>query len=170
MVAKRQCSSKAAGMFKNTFQSGFLSILYSIGSKPLQIWEKKVNLERKYSERFGCVSDEHHDRVWPPVLRMLQSQYCCRYRWELVRYCPKVGPFCSIDFPGNCSNECQYLIFLLQRNYDCDMCLMEVASSPESEHKTLSLWNYLFVALYTLQDMYSLRRFLMHVSLCWFSD
>lgn len=34
---------KAAGeMFKNTFQSGFLSILYSIGSKPLQIWDKKV--------------------------------------------------------------------------------------------------------------------------------
>jgi hypothetical protein len=31
-------------MFKNTFQSGFLSILYSIGSKPLQIWEKKVRL------------------------------------------------------------------------------------------------------------------------------
>lgn len=29
-------------MFRNTFQSGFLSILYSIGSKPLQIWESKV--------------------------------------------------------------------------------------------------------------------------------
>jgi len=29
-------------MFKNTFQSGFLSILYSIGSKPLQIWKKEV--------------------------------------------------------------------------------------------------------------------------------
>merc|ERR1711988_1269086 len=29
-------------MFKNTFQSGFLSILYSIGSKPLQIWVKEV--------------------------------------------------------------------------------------------------------------------------------
>ncbi|CAE8662426.1 unnamed protein product [Polarella glacialis] len=29
-------------MFKNTYQSGFLSILYSIGSKPLQIWDKKV--------------------------------------------------------------------------------------------------------------------------------
>ena len=28
-------------MFKNTFQSGFLSILYSIGSKPLQIWDKQ---------------------------------------------------------------------------------------------------------------------------------
>lgn len=29
-------------MFKNTFQSGFLSLLYSIGTKPLQIWDKKV--------------------------------------------------------------------------------------------------------------------------------
>ena len=29
-------------MFKETFQSGFLSILYSIGSKPLQIWDKQV--------------------------------------------------------------------------------------------------------------------------------
>uniref|UniRef100_A0A3Q3X783 CFA20 domain-containing protein n=1 Tax=Mola mola TaxID=94237 RepID=A0A3Q3X783_MOLML len=29
-------------MFKNKFQSGFLSILYSVGSKPLQMWESKV--------------------------------------------------------------------------------------------------------------------------------
>ncbi|KAL0397390.1 UNVERIFIED_CONTAM: Cilia- and flagella-associated protein 20 [Sesamum calycinum] len=36
-------NSKAAEeMFKNTFQSGFLSILYSLGSKPLQIWDKEV--------------------------------------------------------------------------------------------------------------------------------
>jgi hypothetical protein len=28
-------------MFKNTFQSGFLSILYSLGTKPLQIWDKE---------------------------------------------------------------------------------------------------------------------------------
>lgn len=34
--------STEQNMFKNTFQSGFLSILYSIGSKPLQIWDKKV--------------------------------------------------------------------------------------------------------------------------------
>lgn len=33
-------------MFKNTFQSGFLSVLYSIGSKPLQIWDKKVRRRR----------------------------------------------------------------------------------------------------------------------------
>lgn len=29
-------------MFRNTFQSGFLSIFYSIGSKPLDIWDAKV--------------------------------------------------------------------------------------------------------------------------------
>ncbi|KAM7542206.1 hypothetical protein Aperf_G00000006560 [Anoplocephala perfoliata] len=29
-------------MFRNTFQSGFLSILFSMGSKPLQIWDKRV--------------------------------------------------------------------------------------------------------------------------------
>ncbi|MBN3293971.1 CFA20 protein, partial [Polypterus senegalus] len=29
-------------MYRNSFQSGFLSILYSVGSKPLQIWDKKV--------------------------------------------------------------------------------------------------------------------------------
>ena len=29
-------------LFKNTYQSGFLSILYSIGSKPLQIWSKHI--------------------------------------------------------------------------------------------------------------------------------
>jgi len=29
-------------MFKNKFQSGFLSILYSIGSKPLEIWNQNV--------------------------------------------------------------------------------------------------------------------------------
>lgn len=34
--------ASSSEMFKNTFQSGFLSILYSIGSKPLQIWDKKV--------------------------------------------------------------------------------------------------------------------------------
>jgi hypothetical protein len=28
-------------MFRNAFQSGFLSVLYSIGSKPLEIWDKQ---------------------------------------------------------------------------------------------------------------------------------
>ena len=38
----REGSALGKAMFKNTFQSGFLSILYSIGSKPLQIWEREV--------------------------------------------------------------------------------------------------------------------------------
>lgn len=29
-------------MLRNTFQSGFLSLLYSMGSKPLQLWEEKT--------------------------------------------------------------------------------------------------------------------------------
>ncbi|VDP79677.1 unnamed protein product [Echinostoma caproni] len=36
-------------MFRNTFQSGFLSILLSVGSKPLQIWDKK---ERSYKTNY----------------------------------------------------------------------------------------------------------------------
>lgn len=41
-VVRHKLRQKKKKMFKNTFQSGFLSILYSIGSKPLQIWDKKV--------------------------------------------------------------------------------------------------------------------------------
>ena len=41
-------------MFRNTFQSGFLSILYSIGSKPLQIWEKEVQPKLNTSDE--CVA------------------------------------------------------------------------------------------------------------------
>ena len=42
-------------MFKNTFQSGFLSILYSIGSKPLQIWDKqgKPGMQQR---AIGCLT------------------------------------------------------------------------------------------------------------------
>ncbi|GBF93003.1 cilia- and flagella-associated protein, partial [Raphidocelis subcapitata] len=29
-------------MFKNSYQSGFLSLFYAIGSKPLQIWDQEV--------------------------------------------------------------------------------------------------------------------------------
>jgi hypothetical protein len=44
-------------MFKNAYQSGFLSILYSIGSKPLQIWDKNsTNL-------FNIVQNGHIKRL-----------------------------------------------------------------------------------------------------------
>ena len=34
-------TASAATMFNNSYQAGFMSILYSIGSKPLQIWDKE---------------------------------------------------------------------------------------------------------------------------------
>ncbi|CAL5220233.1 g2209 [Coccomyxa viridis] len=46
LIQPGQCSSEGQGlqivMFRNTFQSGFLSILYSLGSKPLEIWQGEV--------------------------------------------------------------------------------------------------------------------------------
>ena len=43
-------------MFKNTFQSGFLSLFYAVGTKPLQIWDAQAAPSR------GChvkrVTDE----------------------------------------------------------------------------------------------------------------
>ncbi|RYG53042.1 DUF667 domain-containing protein [archaeon] len=66
-------------MFRNTYQAGFLSILYSIGSKPLQIWDKKgtssvrlcVVLRRAPSAARCAVNEVRslcngiHD--WPPA-------------------------------------------------------------------------------------------------------
>ena len=38
-------------MFKNAYQSGFLSILYSIGSKPLQIWDRQSTCSLIFSTK-----------------------------------------------------------------------------------------------------------------------
>jgi len=61
-------------MFKNTFQSGFLSILYSIGSKPLQIWEKKVshygvNAHRRILTLVAQVRNGHIKRITDPDIQ-----------------------------------------------------------------------------------------------------
>ena len=58
-------------MFKNTFQSGFLSILYSLGSKPLQIWDKEVvdgHVKR-------CHDDDIQSNVLEVVGSNIQSTY-----------------------------------------------------------------------------------------------
>ncbi|KAJ0045649.1 hypothetical protein Pint_05616 [Pistacia integerrima] len=52
-------------MFKNTFQSGFLSILYSLGSKPLQIWDKEVV--------DGHVKRPHDEDIQSNVLEIIGS-------------------------------------------------------------------------------------------------
>ncbi|XP_013713789.2 cilia- and flagella-associated protein 20-like [Brassica napus] len=58
-------------MFKNTFQSGFLSILYSLGSKPLQIWDKEV--EDGHVKR--CHDDDIQSNVLEVVGSNIQSTY-----------------------------------------------------------------------------------------------
>lgn len=43
-------------MFRNTYQHGFLSILYSIGSKPLENWSEEIengNIRRITDEDIG---------------------------------------------------------------------------------------------------------------------
>ena len=42
-------------MFRNTFQSGFLSILYSLGSKPLEIWQGEG---KRGALRCACLSQK----------------------------------------------------------------------------------------------------------------
>lgn len=55
-------------MFKNTFQSGFLSILYSIGTKPLEIWYESVPVKR--------INDE---AIQSSVLELLGSNISTAY-------------------------------------------------------------------------------------------
>ncbi|KAG0480900.1 hypothetical protein HPP92_011758 [Vanilla planifolia] len=58
-------------MFKNTFQSGFLSILYSLGSKPLQIWDKEV--------LNGQIKRPHDEDIQSSVLEIVGSNVQSTY-------------------------------------------------------------------------------------------
>ncbi|KAB5565026.1 hypothetical protein DKX38_005080 [Salix brachista] len=58
-------------MFKNTFQSGFLSILYSLGSKPLQIWDKEVSN--------GHIKRLHDEDIQSNVLEIVGSNIQSTY-------------------------------------------------------------------------------------------
>ncbi|XVF54543.1 hypothetical protein PTKIN_Ptkin05aG0189300 [Pterospermum kingtungense] len=60
-------------MFKNTFQSGFLSILYSLGSKPLQIWDKEV------VNGHGHVKRPHDEDIQSNVLEIIGSNIQSTY-------------------------------------------------------------------------------------------
>ncbi|KAG0480898.1 hypothetical protein HPP92_011470 [Vanilla planifolia] len=58
-------------MFKNTFQSGFLSILYSLGSKPLQIWDKEA--------LNGQIKRPHDEDIQSSVLEIVGSNVQSTY-------------------------------------------------------------------------------------------
>jgi hypothetical protein len=57
-------------MFANTFQSGFISIFYSVGSNPLQLWDKQVSFESGAHGKavLRQSRDIHHDA---PVISIL---------------------------------------------------------------------------------------------------
>ncbi|XP_019638196.1 PREDICTED: cilia- and flagella-associated protein 20-like [Branchiostoma belcheri] len=58
-------------MFRNQFQSGFLSILYSIGSKPLHLWEEKV--------RNGHIKRIRDDDIQSLVLEIVGANVSTTY-------------------------------------------------------------------------------------------
>ncbi|XP_073342552.1 cilia- and flagella-associated protein 20-like [Pagrus major] len=58
-------------MFKNTFQGRFLCIFYSIGSKPLQIWDEKA--------RNGHIQRVTDDNIRSQVLEVEGANVCTTY-------------------------------------------------------------------------------------------
>ncbi|KAJ6934481.1 LOW QUALITY PROTEIN: hypothetical protein NC651_009483 [Populus alba x Populus x berolinensis] len=71
-------------MFKNTFQSGFLSILYSLGSKPLQIWDKEgASWGGIYTFYFLRGTKMHPGDV--KRIRVL-FRLCTNYKYERIEF------------------------------------------------------------------------------------
>ncbi|KAF1631580.1 UNVERIFIED_CONTAM: Cilia- and flagella-associated protein 20, partial [Eudyptes robustus] len=58
-------------MFHNTFQSGLLSVLYSLGSKPLQLWEKTV--------RNGHIKRVTDDEIQSLVIEVIGANVSTTY-------------------------------------------------------------------------------------------
>ncbi|KFD57193.1 hypothetical protein M514_02078, partial [Trichuris suis] len=52
-------------MFRNTFQSGLLSIFYSLGNKPLQLWEQQT--------QNGFIKVVEDDEIRSPAVEMVGS-------------------------------------------------------------------------------------------------
>lgn len=53
-------------MFRHVYQSGLLSVLYSIGSNPLQIWEKQV--------KDGHIKRTFDEEIESPVLEIVSTE------------------------------------------------------------------------------------------------
>lgn len=65
-------------MFQNTYQSGFLSILYSIGSKPLQIWDKSSNFHH-YLVHNGHIKRLTDQDIQSSVLEIMGTNVTTAY-------------------------------------------------------------------------------------------
>jgi len=70
-------------MYRNSYQAGFLSVLYSIGSKPLELWSKTgaVSSLIDCSARVGARARARARSVHRAAL------LCARARAQLVRAC-----------------------------------------------------------------------------------
>ena len=66
-------------MFQNTYQSGFLYILYSIGSKPLQIWDKSSNLPFLYLVHNGHIKRLTDQDIQSSVLEIMGTNVTTAY-------------------------------------------------------------------------------------------
>lgn len=73
-------------MFRDTFQSGLLSILYSIGSQPLQLYETKV--------KNGVIKRITDDDIKSLVLEITSSNLSTTYIT-----CPKIKKSLGIKLP-----------------------------------------------------------------------
>ena len=56
-------------MFRNTYQNDFLSILYSVGSKPLSIWHSQGTLMFPHFHAFNSVKNGHIKRLTDPDIQ-----------------------------------------------------------------------------------------------------
>nr|CAD7269433.1 unnamed protein product [Timema shepardi]CAD7581393.1 unnamed protein product [Timema californicum] len=81
-------------MFQNTFQSGFLSILYSCGSRPLAIWGQKV--------RNGHIKRITDQEVKSLVLELAGTNVATTYI-----YCPP-------DPKGSLAIKLPFLVMILK--------------------------------------------------------
>ncbi|KVI00746.1 hypothetical protein Ccrd_021001, partial [Cynara cardunculus var. scolymus] len=71
-------------MFKNTFQSGFLSILYSLGSKPLQIWDKEG--QRSVEENDKDVVSNGDGFLSSASFEIMQKSVSCNFYWPALAF------------------------------------------------------------------------------------
>lgn len=109
-------------MFKNTYQSGFLSILYSIGSKPLQIWEKEsTHVAKSSSQR------PHQKTNWPG-----HSIFCLGNHGHQRHHCLHNFPSKSkrnsrhqATLPCHDHQECTFFITQLKKYFTFEVQVLD---------------------------------------------
>lgn len=110
-------------MFRNTFQSGFLSILYSIGSKPLQIWDKQGACGMLYAcSRCRALCDDGSPSTTPATRDYAQLQQITH-----TYSCASAAPAacCGELLPAKCPHTqgigCQHRLLFYARKPDLIM-------------------------------------------------